>query len=75
MFSQPSVFFFNWEMTAEDESARLVPVTPRLLRVFDDAAQFREISDHMISMKCGRVFEDSAVEAQEQSGVRLEGTR
>lgn len=56
LFSQPSVFFFDWEMSSEDRSARLIPVSPRFLRVFDDEAQFRELSDHMIPMKCGKVF-------------------
>lgn len=65
LFSQPSVFFFDWDMTPEDESAKFIPVTPRLLRVFDDAARFRDFADHMIPMRCGRVFEDSVVGIQD----------
>lgn len=65
LFSQPSVFFFNWEMTRKDHARKLVPVWPFLLRVFDNNAQLRAISDVMIPMKLVAVFDDSDDELQE----------
>lgn len=56
LFSQPAVFFFDWEMTSKDRSALLIPMWPRLLRVFDNNAQFKEVSDHLIPMKCAAIF-------------------
>lgn len=59
LFSQPSVYFFDWEMTDRDQTARLLPIWPRMLKVFDEEARLKDISDHMIVMRCGRVFKKS----------------
>lgn len=59
LFSQPSVFYFDWEMTPQDQQARLIPLNPRLLRVFDNEAQLKVVADHLVPMKCARLFGDS----------------
>lgn len=45
-------------MMAEDESAGLIPVSPRVLRVFDNEAQLKVVADHLVAIKCAKVVED-----------------
>ena len=53
LFSQPSVFLFDWQVSAKELQTHGFPVWPRMLRIFDNNAQFRDPADLMIAMKFG----------------------
>lgn len=64
LFAQPSVYFFTWEMTPQNHARKLIPTGPCMLRVFDNNAQLRPISDIMIPLKLCAAFDDSEDELE-----------
>jgi hypothetical protein len=62
LFSQPSVFLFDWEVSAKELQTHGFPVWPRMLRIFDHNAQYRDPADLMIAMKFGIIVAETSHE-------------
>jgi hypothetical protein len=69
LFSQPSVFLFDWEVSAKELQTHGFPVWPRMLRIFDNNAQFRDPADLMIAMKFGIIVAETSHEPKRPMSI------
>lgn len=75
LFSQPSVFLFDWQVSAKELQTHGFPVWPRMLRIFDNNAQFRDPADLMIAMKFGIIVAETSHEPKRPMPISRTNSR